>query len=211
MKKIPLLLLLFAAACSSKNASTVTATATTPTPAVTDTVTVSMEGMGDLKTDMTMEDLEKLLKRRFLPPGRPKPRPLDTAAFEARDSTKADAWFPDTINARYKNVDYAIWFTRELQDNDSTYQTTVLQVISNSPLLKTTSGIRIGDDLQKIVKAYADSSEGITIGSPFDDIPADRKRPREVTIGGIVGPAITFFMINNKVESMRVSFNRHAE
>ena len=158
-----------------------------------------------------MEDMEKLLKRRFLPPGRPQPRPLDTAAFEVRDSTRADAYFPDTINARYKNVDYEIWFTREQQDDDSTYQTIVLQIISNSPLLNTTSGIRIGDDLQKIVSAYADSSQGITIGPRFDDIPADKKRPKEVTIGGIVGPAITFFMTNNKVESMRVSFNRHAE
>ena len=209
MKKIPLLIFLFAAACSSKNTST--ATAITPAPAVTDTVAVSMEGMGDVKVDMTMEDLEKLLKRKFLPPGQPQPRPLDTAAFEARDSTRADAYFPDTINVRYKNVDYSIWLTREQQFDDSTYQTTVLQIISNSPLLKTTSGIRIGDDLQKIVSAYADSSQEITIGSRFDDPPANGKRPREVTIGGIVGPAITFFMANNKVESMRVSFNRHAE
>jgi hypothetical protein len=57
MKKLPLIILLFAAACSSKED-------TAAKSASPDTVTVSMNGISDLKIGMTLQNVEKLLNRK---------------------------------------------------------------------------------------------------------------------------------------------------
>lgn len=209
MKKLSLLLLLFAAACSSKKTSS---------SADPNAVVVSMNGMGDLKVGMNIQSVEKLLKRKLVfsrPSQDQSSGGQDTSNLVARDSS--DLRYPDTISVKYKNADYEIWFEREWsEDIDSKNRPiTISQVISHSPLLKTPSGIGIGDDLQKIVAAYADSDYDIDIRPVFDFKTNAHARIRgksEVTIGsGVVGSNITFFLADNKVESMKVSFTTEAE
>lgn len=209
MKKLSLFFLLFAAACSSKKMSP----SSDP-----NAVIVSMDGIGDLKIGMNIQSVEKLLKHKLVfshpSPGK-NVENRDTSDLVARDSS--DIRYPDTLSVKYKNTDYEIWFEREWsEDIDAGNRpVTISQIISHSPQLKTPSGIGIGDDLQKIVNAYADSDYEINIRPVFDFKTNDHTRIKgksEVTIGnGIVGSNITFFLINNKVESMRVSFNTEAE
>ena len=184
MKKLPVIfLLLAAAACSSK---------TNHTNAPDNAITVSMKGIGDLKIGMKKESVEKMLKHKLVLP---------------RLSPDSVNNYIDTVACKYKDIDYTLTFTREWQE-DSSYITKLSTVSSNSPLLKTPSGIAIGDDLCKIAGAYEDHR--INVSPTYDYTgykPVRTKGKSTITLyDNDSENAITFYMNNNKVEGMDVAF-----
>ena len=188
MKKLPLIILLFAAACSSKNNSS--GGASDP-----NAITVSTKGIGDLKVGMKKETVEKLLKHKIMLP---------------HLSADSPGFYIDTVTCKYKDIDYTLLFSKEWQESDSSTFVKVSQVGSHSPLLKTPSGIGIGDDVCKIAGTYAD--DRISIMPVYDykgKEPVRIKGKSEVWLSlpdEASEKVIIFYMNNNKVESMAVTF-----
>jgi hypothetical protein len=131
MKKLPLIILLFAAACSSKKD-------TAAKSASPDAVTVSMNGISDLKIGMTLQNVEKLLKRKLALPT----ISSDTSGFAA-----------DSVYCKYKEVDYMLILIKGIGENNAT-AVKVNEIRSSFPELRTPSGIVIGDDACKIISTY---------------------------------------------------------
>jgi hypothetical protein len=186
MKKLPLVILLFTlAACSSKKDPVSTGDNH-------NAVIVSMNGVGDLKIGMKRESVEKLLKHKL-------PLPLLLA-----DST--DGYDVDTVSCKYKDIDYTLMFRKEPQE-DSSFITKLYEISSRSPILKTPSGVGIGDDLCKITSAYEDRRIEIM---PSYDYTGGRsvriKGKSEVTLYDLHNDNVIIFSMNGvKVESMKVA------
>jgi hypothetical protein len=140
----------------------------------------------------------------------PPPKDQGNGYGDARDTVRGIN--PDTITVNYKGVDYTLMFTQGWQE-DSMYATTVYQVTSHSPLLKTPAGIGIGDELPKITNVYYGSSIDIEPG--YDDKSRNGepvKGKSEVTVmAGSNGNTFTFYIINNKVEAMEVTARREGD
>ncbi|HEY4151129.1 MAG TPA: hypothetical protein VGM41_19460 [Chitinophagaceae bacterium] len=215
MKKLPLIILLFAAAaCASKNGNTA-ATNTAPPDAVThtapvdsatniiytDSLIVSGDGISDLKIGMNLQSVEKLLKRPLsnVPP----PKEQGNGYGDARDTVRGI--YPDTLDISYRGVDYTLTFTQGWQ-KDSTYATTVDQVLSRSPLLKTSLGIRMGDELTRILNVYGRDKvrSGPDADSEGEDALGVPGQSQVRAPDGDNGNNIVFYMFDHKVVAMRV-------
>src|SRR6478672_757462 len=101
---------------------------------------VTMNGIGDLKIGMKKAELEKLIGQ-----------PLKLVNL----MKKADEWNRDTLELVYKDVQYQLILDKDYL-NDKKEDIILYEVKSNSPNLKTRSGIGIGDDKLKIVSTYGD-------------------------------------------------------
>lgn len=179
-------MLLFAlAACSSKNTDT-------GTNASTNSIAVSMNGIGDLKIGMKKESVGKLLKQKIVLP------------HLLSDSNA----YVDTLACKYKGVDCMVVFAREIQ-GDTSDGIRISELRSSSSLLKTRSGIGIGDDKIKIVGAY----EGyrMTISPDYDYVktpPVKSKTKSTIMLYDDESDKyITFYLESNKVQGMGVSVN----
>ncbi len=173
------------AACSSKqNSATTTSRA--------DSVIVSLEGISDFKINMREKAVEKLLKRKLALPN---------------ISSPAGDMYLDTVFCKYKDIDYKLVFTKESQ-SDSSVIISLSEATSQSPLLKTHSGIGIGDDIHKIIDAYSDDYRiEIMPGYNYNDNPPTRiKSKSSIWLSNNKSDkTIIFHMDNNKVESISVS------
>jgi hypothetical protein len=213
MKKIPLIILLLAA-CTSKNSNS-SAKSTTPADSVTntaqadsvkniiynDSIIVSGDGMGDLKIGMNLQSVEKLLKRTLWNVAPPKEQ--GNGYGDARDTVRGI--FPDTLGIIYKGIGYTLTFTQGWQ-KDSTYATTLDQVLSRSPLLKTSSGIRPGDELTRILDVYGRDKvrSGPEADSEGQDVLNVPGQAEVRTADGDNGNNIVFYLFDHKVVAMRV-------
>jgi hypothetical protein len=113
--------------------------------AQTSAVTVTMTGIGDIRLGMKKAEFEKLMDQTFKLP---------------HLTSKNDDYYQDTVHINYKGMEADVIFQKEYRENDK-YDITVWEIRSNSPQLKTKSGISIGDDKYKIISTY----EGYVIGS----------------------------------------------
>jgi len=184
MKKLPVIVLLFTlAACSSKN--TDTGSNTNP-----NAITVSMNGIGDLKIGMKKESVEKLLKRKI------------TLPHLAADSNA----YNDTVSCNYKGVDCMVVFSKEMPE-DTLNAIRVFEIRSSSPLLKTRSGISIGDDKIKIITAYDGYRINIMPDVDYSKTPPVKNKAKSTIwlFEDESDKIIEFYLDNNKVESMSVS------
>ncbi len=218
MKKLPILLLLFAvAACKSQNntggvvnavADSIAKTASADSVASpvagaahTDSITVSTDGIGDFKIGMNIQSVEKLLNRTLA--NVPPPKDQGNGYGDARDTVRGID--PDTISFQYKGVSYSLMFEQGWRE-DSTYATTVSRVISHSPLLRTPAGIGMGDSLSKITRVYDHNS--LRFNADHLDAYARAwvgKRKSIVTVTpDDTGNIIVFYLVNKKVDAMRV-------
>lgn len=150
---------------------------------------VTMAGIGDIKLGMKKAEFEKLLNRSFKFP---------------HLTTKNDDAFQDTIRINYKGMEADVMFQKEYSE-DEKYDIAVWEIRSKSPQLKTKSGIGIGDDKYKIISTY----EGyvIWIMPEYENNYTIKSKTRSsIWLHGDSGHVIIFYLDNNKVSAMGVSY-----
>jgi hypothetical protein len=155
----------------------------------TSTTTVTMNGMSDIKLGMKKADFEKLLNQSFKMP---------------HLTAKKDDYYQDTVHINYKGMEADVVFQKEYSENDKS-DITLYEIKSSSPQLKTKSGIGIGDDKYKIISTY----EGYTIWimpEYENNYTVKSKTKSAVWLHGDNGNVIIFYLDNNKVTCMSVSY-----
>jgi hypothetical protein len=100
------------------------------------TYSVTLNGIGPFKLNMKKAEIEKLLGKEI----------------KLKNILKEN-WNYDTLSYDYNNIPFTFVFERQPID-DKSYDVVVREIKSNSTLLKTPSGITIGDDKIKIINTY---------------------------------------------------------
>jgi hypothetical protein len=155
----------------------------TQTPAVT----VTMAGIGDIKVGMRQSELEKIT-------GQP---------IKLKKRT-GEEYYYDTIRLTHKSVPYEIMLAKETDDKERTYLA-VYEIKTNSPQIKTKSGISLGDDKLKIITTYEGYSIHITPTYEGEDYNIKSKTKSTLTLNSDeTNNVITFFLENNKVTAISV-------
>lgn len=98
----------------------------------------STGGIGPFKIGMSRAAIEKLLNIKLKLP----------------NSSNAKSYEMDTVMCTYKEMKLQLEFSREYYGNDTMQKQGLYSITSSYPLIKTKSGIGIGDDKLKIVKTY---------------------------------------------------------
>ena len=98
----------------------------------------STGGIGPIKTGMNKNDVEKLLNTTLKLP----------------HTSQPSNWDYDTVKATYKDMPLQLVFSREYVGTGNNTRITLYSVQSSHPMVKTKSGVGIGDDKLKIVKTY---------------------------------------------------------
>lgn len=153
------------------------------------TPTVSMAGIGDIKLGMKKTEIEKLLNQK-----------LQLPHLTAKDSD----YYQDTVHINYKGMEADVMFQKEYNENDK-YDIVIWEIRSNSPQLKTKSGVGIGDDKYKIISTY----EGyiIWIMPQYEnDYTVKSKTKSSVWLHGDNASIIIFYLDNNKITGMSVTY-----
>ena len=156
---------------------------------IAQTTLVTMNGIGDIKLGMKKAQVEKLVNQTFVLP---------------QVSSKKDDVYQDTVQIMYKGMETSVIFQKVYSENDK-YDIAVWEIKSNSPQLKTKSGIGIGDDKLKIVTTY----EGYVIWimpEYENDYSIKSKTRSSVWLHGDDGNVIIFYLDKNKVTAMSVTY-----
>lgn len=153
--------------------------------------TVSMTGIGDIKIGMKQADLEKVTGIKV------KLKHLAKKESEA---------YRDTVVFSYKEVEYLVAMERSYSEENKN-DITVAEVRSSSTKVKTRSGIGVGDDKYKIISTY----EGYTIHimPEWEDNYTKKSKTRSTIwlYGDETGNVIIFYLDNNKVTAISVTYN----
>ena len=121
-------------------------------------------------------------------------------------AAKENNYARDSANCIYNGLSLSIVFEKQEASNKS--ELVVWEVKSSHPQLKTRSGIGIGDDKLKIISTYDNYT--IYIMPDYDDANFTIKSKTKSTIwlhGDESGKVIIFYMTNNKVTGMSVTYN----
>src|SRR5215203_5110177 len=156
---------------------------------IAQTMLVTMNGIGDIKLGMKKAQVEKLVNQTFV---------------LSHLSSKKDDAYQDTVQIMYKGMETSVIFQKVYSENDK-YDIAVWEIKSNSPQLKTKSGIGIGDDKLKIVTTY----EGYVIWimpEYENDYSIKSKTRSSVWLHGDDGNVIIFYLDKNKVTAMSVTY-----
>jgi len=155
------------------------------------TTLVSMTGMGEIKLGMKKPEIEKLTGQKIK---------LVNLLRTGED------WSRDTIKINHKGIDYELMFDRDVAENSNAF--IVYEMRSSSALLKTKSGIAIGDDKLKIVSTYPDFLMHISPDYEGADYSVKSKSRSSVWLfGDNSGTVIVFHLANNKVIAFSVMYN----
>lgn len=153
------------------------------------TYTVSMTGIGPFKLNMKKADVEKVLGKEI----------------KLRNLLKEE-WNYDTLSYDYNGATFTFVFDRQFID-DKKYDFIVREIKSNSPSLKTPSGITIGDDKLKIINTYELCTIWIVPDYENDYTSRSKTKASIWVQGDNSGNVIIFRMFMNKVESISVTWN----
>jgi hypothetical protein len=97
---------------------------------------IRLDGVGALKLDMKVSEVEKILGRKI--------------TFKNQNENGA---YADTIKAKYKNADISLYFDRDYTD-DTNFVMVLSGMMVTNPQFKTKEGITIGTDKLKIINTY---------------------------------------------------------
>ncbi len=166
-------------------------TATTAALTVNTDYQVTLSGIGPFKVNMTKTEIEKLLGKKIATP----------------HNTNHDSYNNDTVAITYKDVNLNMVFYQEYLAENKT-ETALFSIFSSSPLLRTKSGIAIGDEKAKVLSTYDDYSLNIN----FDYIEDDKgnyKRSKTKSSILLFGEnsvsTLRFIMIDKKITAFEVS------
>lgn len=150
---------------------------------------VSLAGIGSVKIGMKKAELDKLL-----------PQPVKLKRLVSKDGGQ------DTVNVSIDTISYQVVLDKSYEEADKG-SVIVYAVLSNSNLLKTKSGIGIGDEKVKIVTTY----DGYTIHllpEYVGDPPVKSKTRSLVYLYGESTPTcIIFYLENNRVTGFCVQYS----
>lgn len=150
---------------------------------------VTMNGIADFKIGMKKVEVEKLLN---LP-------------VKLKNLLNKEDWMMDTIAYKYKDLDLSLIFTREYLDNNNSGDIVLWGITSNSPLIKTPSGITIGDDKIRIVTTYDGYRILISPDYENDNTVKSKTKSSIYLYGDDNGNQIVFHLENNRIFSIQVS------
>jgi len=152
---------------------------------------VTLNGIGPFKIDMNKPEIEKKINQSIATP----------------KSSRKDNYENDTVHVRYKDAELTLVFYKRYINEDSS-AISLYSVSGKSALLKTRSGIGLGDDKIKIVSTYNDFNMNI-----FADYEPNEKGEykRSKTKSTITlmdeesNSVIDFLLESNKVIGFRVT------
>lgn len=161
------------------------------TSAQTTSYTVSMSGIAEIKVGMKKTELEKLLNQ----------------SIQLPKLSNKESYERDTVVCNFKGLDASIVFEKQgIDDKES--DVVVWEVRSSHPQLKTRSGISIGDDKLKIISTYDGYTIYIMPEYEGKDYTVKSKTKSTIWLhGDESGKVIIFYLTNNKVTAMSVSFD----
>ena len=152
---------------------------------------VSMNGIGEIRIGMKKAALEKLLNK-----------PLPLMHF----GRKNDESYEDTAHVVYKGIDMDVFFQQEYGE-DKKVSITVSGVRSSSPLLKTRSGITIGDDKIKVITTYESYTMNLVPEYETDGTTKSKTRSTIWLLSDQGSTAIMFHLTNNRITGFSVRAN----
>ncbi len=152
--------------------------------------TVSMSGIADIKLGMKKTELEKLINQTLKLP----------------KLSRKDGYERDTVSFAYKGMEATVVF--EKQEVNEKEEIIVWEVKNSAPQLKTRSGISIGDDKLKIISTYEEYLIYIMPEYEGENYTIKSKTKSTVWLhGDESGKVIIFYLTNNKVTGMSVTYD----
>jgi len=180
MQKFLFLFLIFFISCGSK-------TEHTEKTIVDPDYLVSLQGIGQIKTNMYQTEIEKVIGKKI-----PLTNPQDTISGS----------YMDSASIKYKDADLRLTFVRAYSSDDNfTMQMSAME--TTSPLCKTKDGVGIGSSKQDIINAFPENR--LEMFHPYynDTLPSKEEYVITVKIAK-EGPQIVFRLKNNIVHSIEV-------
>jgi len=156
--------------------------------AQTNSYKVTMNGIADFKIGMKKAAIEKLT-------GQP---------VKLKNLLSKNEWMMDTIAYKYKDLDISVIFNKKIID-DTNYDVILWGLICSSPLIKTSSGIVVGDDKIKIITTYDSYRLLITPDYENDNTVKSKTKSSIHLYTDDSSNQIVFRLENNKIYSIGVS------
>lgn len=147
-----------------------------------------MSGIGEIRIGMKEAEVKKLTGQAFT---------------LKHFNTKGDESYNDTARLTWKGIDMDVVFQRSYSD-EKKFFITVSEVRSSSPVLKTKSGIGIGDDKLKIITTYEGYLMHIAPEYEADLSTKSKTRSTVWLFGDSTGNVIIFYLTNNKITGFSV-------
>ena len=150
---------------------------------------VTMNGIGLLKIGLQKTELEKILNKKIT----------------LRYLSDNDSGFADTIKTKYKNIDVTLYLAKQYS-NENKATIFLNGIRTSSPLCKTSSGIKIGDDKIKIITAY--ENDMLNIWPEYEDENYTRRSKTRSVIQLSYNDnsnTIIFYLNNKKVAGFEVT------
>jgi hypothetical protein len=152
---------------------------------------VTLNGIGPFKVDMSKAEVEKIFNQSIQTP----------------HCLKKDDNLNDTVTLKYKEAEITFVFYNRYVDEHKN-EIAVYSISGKSPLLKTKSGVTIGDDKLKIISIYNDYSMNIYKGYDQDEN-GEYKPSKTKWIIQLLGESSTnvleFKLENNRLVEFTVS------
>ena len=149
---------------------------------------VSMNGVGSLKLDMKLAEVEKMLGKKFT----------------LKHVNEKEGSYMDTVVTKYKNSDITLYFERQYDDENNFHMELAGMQVSN-PLFKTSTGIGYGTDKMKIITTYEMSRLSIMPDYTDDSYTTISKTLASIWVYSDESEnTLVFHMKNKKVISMEV-------
>jgi hypothetical protein len=145
-----------------------------------------MDGVGALKLDMSLADVEKVLGKKI-----------------TLKNNNENGAYADTIKTKYKNTDITIYFDREYEDETKFHMVLTGLLVAN-PLFKTKEGISIGADKLRIISAYENSRLSMGPDYEGEDYHTSKINYSIEIYNDETDNSIIFHMRNKKVISIEI-------
>jgi hypothetical protein len=154
---------------------------------------VTLGGIGPFKVDMSKKEAEKLLNQTIKTPL----------------ASKKDEPGMDTVKVKWKDTDLVmVFYNRYIDEKKS--EISIYTISSSSVLLKTKSGISIGDEKMKVIETYLDYSMNLWKDYETDEKGEykESKTKSTIMLMGSEGAYVIYFRFeNNKLVSFSVTMN----
>lgn len=153
---------------------------------------LTMDGVGPVTVGMKQSDLEQLTGKKI-----PLTNPTDTVS---------GSWM-DSATVQYKDISLRLEFVRTYAyQNLDSFHMRVTAVYTESPLVRTPEGVRVGSGKQAIVDAYPDK---YLIMHPGYDHETDTAFSKSLYMIRVrperEGPEIVYLLRDNKVYGIEVT------
>jgi hypothetical protein len=147
---------------------------------------ISSDGVGQLKLDMGVPEVEKFVGRKI-----------------TLKNQNENGYYADTVKTKYKNADITLYFDREYEDETKFHMVLTGFLVTN-PLFKTREGLSIGADKMRIISAFENSR--LSMGPEYEgeDYHLSKVKYSIEVYNEESDNALIFHLKNKKVVSIEV-------